>query len=148
MVEFAILLPLLLLMLYGITEIGRALYQQNTLYKGLVAGSRYLGRANNIITIDLDTKTCTKNEPSYSVMEGRAKSIIASTVTTFPHFSTDNVVITVPTDAIEVGDVVGCKIQIIANVLFEPVFVPIAFGDDIMGPFTIHAEIEERYIGL
>ena len=31
MVEFAIILPLLLLLLFGITELGRALYQQNVL---------------------------------------------------------------------------------------------------------------------
>ena len=40
MVEFAIVLPLLILILFGTTEIGRALYQQNALYKAVSTGSR------------------------------------------------------------------------------------------------------------
>jgi hypothetical protein len=40
-VEFAILLPLLLLIVFGITEFGRALYAYNTLVKATRDAARY-----------------------------------------------------------------------------------------------------------
>lgn len=41
-VEFAILVPLMILMVFGITEFGRAFYQYNTLTKSVRDGVRYL----------------------------------------------------------------------------------------------------------
>lgn len=41
-VEFAILLPLLLLIVFGITEFGRALYSYNTIVKGTRDAARYV----------------------------------------------------------------------------------------------------------
>lgn len=41
-IEFAILVPMMLLMVFGITEFGRAFYQYNTLVKSVRNGVRYL----------------------------------------------------------------------------------------------------------
>jgi Flp pilus assembly protein TadG len=41
-VEFAILVPFMILMALGVTELGRAFYQYNTLTKSLRDGVRYL----------------------------------------------------------------------------------------------------------
>lgn len=41
-IEFAILVPLIVLMVFGITEFGRALYQYNALGKSVRDGVRYL----------------------------------------------------------------------------------------------------------
>jgi len=42
LLEFAIVLPILLLIAFGITEFGRAYYQYNTLSKAIRNGARYL----------------------------------------------------------------------------------------------------------
>ena len=42
LMEFAIALPLLLLIAFGITEFGRAYYQYNTLSKAIRNGARYI----------------------------------------------------------------------------------------------------------
>lgn len=42
MVEFAIVLPLLLLLMFAAAELGRALFQYNTLIKSVRDGGRYL----------------------------------------------------------------------------------------------------------
>lgn len=145
-VEFAIILPLLLLMLYGITEIGRAIYQQNILYKGLMAGSRYLARANGVIVLDTDDNSCSKG-PNFSTMETNTKNLIAATVVDFPGFNTADITINVPAQAVfGDGDVIGCKIRITADAQFNALFVPL--DSEGFGSFNIHAETEERYIGL
>lgn len=41
-IEFAILIPMMLLMVFGITEFGRAFYQYNTLTKSVRDSVRYL----------------------------------------------------------------------------------------------------------
>lgn len=43
-VEMALLLPLLLLLAFGITEFGRAIYQYNTLAKAVRDGARHLSQ--------------------------------------------------------------------------------------------------------
>jgi len=48
MVEFIIVAPILLLLLLGISEFGRALYQYNTLTKSVRDGARYLA-ANAVV---------------------------------------------------------------------------------------------------
>lgn len=45
-IEFAILLPLLLMIAFGITEFGRALYQYNTLVKATRDAARYVMTQN------------------------------------------------------------------------------------------------------
>ena len=45
-VEFAILLPLLILLVFGITEYGRAMYQYDTLTKSVRSAVRYLSWRN------------------------------------------------------------------------------------------------------
>src|SRR5213592_364933 len=42
LLEFAAVLPLLLLIAFGVTEFGRAYYQYNTLSKAIRDGARYL----------------------------------------------------------------------------------------------------------
>ena len=54
-VEFAIVLPLILLMALAITELGRGLYQYNTLSKAVHDGARYLSdrAVNNLGVVDI-----------------------------------------------------------------------------------------------
>lgn len=42
LVEFAVLLPLMLFLMFGTAELGRAFYQYNALHKSVQAGARYL----------------------------------------------------------------------------------------------------------
>src|SRR5437867_12922393 len=42
LMEFAMVLPLVLLVVFGITEFGRAYYQYNTLSKAIRNGARYM----------------------------------------------------------------------------------------------------------
>jgi hypothetical protein len=42
LLEFAMVLPLVLLLVFGITEFGRAYYQYNTLSKAIRDGARYM----------------------------------------------------------------------------------------------------------
>ncbi len=49
-VEFALMLPVFLLILVGMTDLGRALYQTNTIEKGLRAGAMYAARGDFPLT--------------------------------------------------------------------------------------------------
>ena len=51
-VEFALVLPLLLLLVFGITELGRALYQLNSLTRATDAGVRHLSRSWAVLNED------------------------------------------------------------------------------------------------
>jgi Flp pilus assembly protein TadG len=62
MVELAIILPLLLLLLFGVTELGRALYQQNILTQAVELGGRYLARIDGAVVDDGSGGCTTSNE--------------------------------------------------------------------------------------
>ena len=73
MVEFAIVTPLLLLLVFGITELGRSLYQENMLTQAVQAGARYMARVPGILEVDDDE--CVKTA-AWSTAEGVAKNLI------------------------------------------------------------------------
>ena len=160
-VEFAIILPLLVVILAGITELGRALYQQNTLYKSVSAGARYLARAANVI----DKTTCVL--PTGTAAEATARNLViygekaATGSPLLPNLdSADDTVaqITISSnleddfpktdlDGVSVTEDI-CVISINAEVNFKGIFGEIVIPFSTIGTFKIRAETEERYIGL
>ncbi|MEN8169069.1 MAG: TadE family protein [Pseudomonadota bacterium] len=156
MVEFAIVLPLLIMILFGITELGRALYQQNTLYKALSTGSRYIARVNGILDADCVAQT------GWASANITAQNLIiygTTTVTPPPLIpnldAVDAVTIAVESRPLAKTNLDGdpvieniCVISITAEADFAGLFSDhvIPFTD--IEPFMIRAETEERYIGL
>lgn len=162
MVEFAIILPLLLVLLAGVTELGRALYQQNALYKAVASGARYLARTNET----LDKETCEVlegQESEWSTVVTTATNIItygSATVGDTPLLPNldDDAVAEIEITNVQDRELMKtdgttvevCVITVTAEVPFEGMFgeiaVPNLFGGSV-ATFNLRAETEERYIG-
>lgn len=151
MVELAIILPLLLLLLFGITELGRALYQQNVLTQAVELGGRYMARVEGAVNTD----SCTANsaDDRWNNAVGMAKNLIRCEVDSgcegvnpvLPNITFD-------ADSFEVGPRTSssaCVITVKAEAVFQTIF-----GGDLVsvpglsiGEVTLNAETQERYIG-
>ncbi|MEA1988524.1 MAG: TadE/TadG family type IV pilus assembly protein [Pseudomonadota bacterium] len=151
MIEFAIILPLLLLLFFGITELGRALYQQNALTQAVELGGRYMARVENAV----NTADCTANttDNRWSDAVTRAKNLITCGVDSGCNAG-DSVLpnITFDADAFAVSSPTSPPACII-TVKVKADFVSI-FGDDLIPVpgfsvegVTLNAETQERYIG-
>ena len=75
MVEFAIVLPLLLTLLFAVTEIGRAIVRYNTLTKAVQDGARYAAAyallgTTGAVTIDAQLQTQVRNIVAYGNRTG------------------------------------------------------------------------------
>jgi len=162
-VEFAIILPLLIIILAGITELGRALYQQNTLYKSVSAGARYLARAADVLDDNCDPIT----GPTWTAALATARNLVIygeKTATASPLLpgldSGDSAIaqiVILPRleDDFPKTDLDGatvtediCVISVNAEVNFQGIFGEIVIPFSTIGTFKIRAETEERYIGL
>lgn len=155
MVEFAIIVPILVLLVFGITELGRALYQWNTLTKAVATGARYMARANDDVVNPAPDCSTDTNWDDFRV---RAENLITTgqtadggeplmtgiTVTTFESVNrpfeysgnTKN----------------ACVIIVEAEANFETIFggsrlpwIYEVFGDE--DGITLAVRTEERYIG-
>jgi hypothetical protein len=73
MVEFVIVVPIMVLLVFGITELGRALFQWNTLTKSVATGARYMARVNGLYT---NTTNCTVNQTTWDSYEDDAMNLI------------------------------------------------------------------------
>jgi hypothetical protein len=156
MVEFAIVLPLLLMLLFGITELGRALYQQNSLYKAVESGARYLARVNNVLQFDADNN-CTTAGPDWpdSVSLTAARNLIiygnidGTGTPLLPNLDdSDAITISVaPRSLPKTPPVMVCIITITAQPEFAGFFGDIVIPFTTLETFNIRAETEERYIG-
>ena len=164
MVEFAIVLPLMVMLLFAITELGRALYQQNTLYKSVSSGARYLARVNDVtdvLAID-DAGNCTtlaESWPDNSSRDAAENLIIYGNLTgegapLLPNLDDiDAVTIKVESRPLRKTDettptVPTCVITVDAKAAFSGFFGEIVIPFTSIETFDIHAETEERYIGL
>lgn len=159
MVEFAIVAPLMVMLVFGITELGRALYQLNMITKSANTGARYLARVNKVVDLvysegsDLlescttgskwDTATdIVRNLVLYGNETGTGKILLPGLTVEFdpmPH-------VTSPID--DGVTTSGCVISVKVATEFVSVF-----GDETLIPFTdiqpiTFAEVaQERYIG-
>jgi hypothetical protein len=165
MVELAIVTPLLVILVFGITEIGRALYQENMLTKAVTAGARYLARGpvkdpyGNVV---LDDETCAPG-PAWSAYETRATDMVIYGVLSpqpgdeplLPHLDEPgNVTIgyrgpeTIDVDVSGTTQTItACVITVSAKAAFDGLF-----GENIvpllnLGSFELNASAEERYLG-
>lgn len=143
MVEFAIIVPIMVLLVFGITELGRALFQWNTLTKTVATGARYMARANG----GLVTGSCGQGA-TWSSFETKAKNIVIygnGTEPLLPRLDDANVISITPRNG--TGSFVGtCVIEVEAVIPFDWMvgpLIPFGFVDAI----TLTARTEERYIG-
>ena len=152
-VEFAIIVPLLVMLVFGITELGRALYQLNTLTKATVSGARFLARLDNAIDFDRVNGSCSAGaawEGSQQLAENLVLygSEIAGEETLVPQMS-----VTFDyayRDATYEGfSTAGCVIIAESEAVYTSIFGdegPIIPFTDI-DTFTMNQKVEERYIG-
>ena len=166
MVEFTIVLPLMILILFGITELGRALYQENTLDKAVNTGARYLARMPDIATFDDHTGSgnCTwadTSQPEVAAAVAEAQNLVAygsdttHTTSLLPGLVPGNVVVNFIGDDeaytnINKNDglVQICIIRVSVTVDFVGLFGDIVVPFTNIGGITLNAVTEERYIGL
>jgi hypothetical protein len=157
LVEMVILAPLLIILVFGITELGRALYQQNTLTKCVTAGARYMARAYGVLD-----ENCAITG-SWDAYEAKARNLVvygvldpgAGDEPLLSHLDeAGNVGIdrkgpeTIDVDVSgETQTISACVITVSGEAVFDGLFgesiVPILD----LGGVTLNAAAEERYIG-
>lgn len=158
MVEFAIILPLLVMLLFGVTEIGRAIYQQNTLHRAIAVGARYLSHKEDIVA--LNNTTCSADETTettpYSIAKKAAINLIVcgeedctNKTPVLPNLVADKVTVTVLEDAKlydETNGLYACIIRVTATAPFSALFSNLVPFTDLTPP-ELNAQTEVRYIG-
>lgn len=146
MVEFAILLPLLIVLVFGITELGRAIYQQNSLSKAVASGARYMSRSSQSVNDDCSqgaqwgpSVSNAANLVAFGNQAGNGNALL-------PDLDAGDVGFTAEQRAVTGGNN-ACVIIATASVDFSAIF-----GDTIvpfldLDPITLNATVEERYHG-
>jgi len=154
--------PLLVILVFGITEIGRALYQENTLAKAVESGARYLSRAYGV----LDPASCASVEDpvngiSWSTSVAHATNVVvygnedgnggprlpgldASGAVTFGVRGPETITVDVGGTSQTIDAcVITAATAAQFNALFGDSIVPLLH----LGPITLNANSEARWIG-
>lgn len=143
MIEFCIVAPLLFLLLFGFTELGRLLYQQNQLTKQVTTGARYIARIPDAI----NRSDCSAG-PGWAAAVSTGQDLVARTVDgepALPGLAPTDVTFTVT--ALNVSTP-ACVIRAEAEVNYITLFgdSPTPFVN--IGPVVLNTSAEERYLGL
>ncbi|MEE9139819.1 MAG: TadE/TadG family type IV pilus assembly protein [Alphaproteobacteria bacterium] len=138
-VEFAFLLPLLLMVLLTLTELGRGFLQANAVEKGLRAGGLYAARAEYPLpaaasqTVENLVKTGTLDGAGSYLAPGWADAAAAFS---FP-----------PPTTFAVDDQDVPVYSLSASVPFEPLFPGVMSMLGLGGTFVIELTHEQAYVG-
>ncbi|MCK5003102.1 MAG: pilus assembly protein [Gammaproteobacteria bacterium] len=156
MVELAIILPLLLFILFGITELGRALYQQNILTQAVALGGRYMARVEGAVNAD----SCDiVDETKWAGAVAEAKNLIefgcgiGDTTTGCEYPVLPNIIVDEPdVSPITSGAVSACVITVKATANFQSIFgdagdVLVSLPGLHLDGVQLNATTQERYIG-
>jgi Flp pilus assembly protein TadG len=147
LVELAIVLPVVLMMVFGITELGRALYQLNSLAKAADSGVRYLSRSWAALDDGCQptvrwpaAAAATANYVVFGNAAGTGQPML-------PGLTAASVTVTAVYGEVAGSEGPACIIQVEASVPFLGVF-----GENIvpftrLGPIDLTTRREARYIG-
>ena len=138
-VEFALVLPLLLLLLTGITEIGRAYYQANAVEKGLRAGALFAGR--NSFPLTAQVRTMVTNLVKTGTLDGSGPFLVSGWAKVDADLNIDDT-LTFPVDATTTIPVV----RVTATVPFDPL-LPGMMALVGLGDVNIQLSHEQAYVG-
>lgn len=149
MVEFAVILPLILIIFLGVAELGRALLFQHRLTTAVESGARYAARASG----GVDESDCTTIAAVWTGVEDATKQLVTfgalagGTDEIVPGLNEDDVVVSVEErSATGVPDPI-CIVSVVVSVQYQGIFgaqlIPIL---DIEQPM-LGATSEERYVG-
>lgn len=128
-VEFTIALPLLLLLMFTSVEVGRFLYQYNTLTKAVEGGARYL--ASQVRAVDTPGQLATVKTNAENLVRYGELTVAADSEPLLPGPN----VVTVVTDTAAVG---ANPITVSATYLYDPIIFPLSIwqGIDLEVPIT------------
>jgi Flp pilus assembly protein TadG len=156
-VEFAIVVPLLVMVVFGITELGRALYELNTLTKATTTGARYLSRIPDAVVMNEDETppTCSEGAAWADAAE-KAENLVlygSETEGSKTLVTEMSVSFSIESEARVVTDdsdtTAACVIIANSSAVYTSVFGdegPIIPFTDI-DTFNMYQTVEERYIG-
>lgn len=142
-VEFAIVLPFIVLMALAVTELGRGLYQYNTLTKAVRDGARYLSDVaiSPLGTVDISPHVSNvQNLVVYGDAGGGSTPVL-------PGFSTANVTVTAVAVTLPSGGITTNHIEVTASYNFTPLFPALSALGYSMVP-TMTASALERALTL
>ena len=137
MVEFTIVLPVLLVLLFAVTEIGRALVRYNTLTKAVQDGARYAAAyallgTTGAVTIDAQLQTAVRNVVVYGNTAGTGSPQLGG----------------LQPAQINLVDAGGDQIRVDASYPYQPLFgvvLPnLGLGSSINTSFTMQAAVSMR----
>lgn len=146
LVEFAVLLPLLLVIIFGITELGRALYQLNTLTKATDSGVRYLSRAWGALDGDCNPG------PRWEQAQDATRALVVygnpagTGAPLLPGLSTGEITIDVRGSAVPGSARAACVITVSAATPFNALSGEQIIPFTNIGPVTLRTSKEGRYL--
>ncbi|EKD59124.1 MAG: Flp pilus assembly TadE-like protein [uncultured bacterium] len=98
MVELALLLPLLLLIVFGITEFGRAFYIKNALTNAAREGARRASVTTTDPTVDPALATLKEYVKGACAFPVKPEAILIESTSTPPQHGASSITVTVPYD--------------------------------------------------
>ena len=138
-VEFALVLPLLLLLFAGISEIGRAYYQANAVEKGLRAGALFAGR--NGFPLTAQVRTMVANLVKTGTLDGSGPYLVSGWADVNADLNIDDT-LTFPVDATTTIPVVRVTATVPLDPLMPGMLALVGLGD-----VTIQLSHEQAYVG-
>lgn len=137
-VELAFFLPLFVLILAGMTEIGRAYYQANAVEKGLRAGALFAGR--NGFPLTAQVRTMVTNLVKTGTLDGSGPYLVSGWADVDADLNIDDT-ITFPVD-----DTTIPVVRLTATVPFDPL-MPGMLAFVGLGDVTIQLSHEQAFVG-
>lgn len=143
-VELAILLPLLMILLFGIIEFGRALYQEQMVTKSALSASRYLSRVYD----GLDSN-CLPN-PHWPEHEAAARTLAVygkESRPLIPTMSLDDVNIEVMSKTLPPPANAVCVVRVSVVTPFNGLFTGSMVPFTTIAPVRLNSAVDAVYIG-
>jgi len=152
LVELALVLIPLMIIVFGITEFGRVLYQENTLTKSVTVGARHITRAEGL----LDRSDCSVLDATRwaAVQEAAANLVVCGEAAgcgdrraVVRGLHPGLVTIPAPERIDAAPGRAACRVVVAAEVEFDALFGQGVVPFTGIGRVVLNARTEERWIG-